>query len=220
MDGAVTPALSCPAPSGRPGWSRYIARSAMIGTPLVDSTMAESSALASRANAGLLRPSSSTQMLKRLCGSTVYVSTSGAAGRQQVGDLDLGRLGIRVLNQVEQVEVAERCALGEVPPRGRARQDPALGVAAVGAVTPGHRAIDHDLHVGLHQRRELGGLEAGHLVHVDGRAAHRRHDPVVADRRPIAALEARRARGPAAPWDWRSPAACRRTCRSRPRPGR
>ena len=71
MAGALTPALSWPAPKSCPGWFRYIARSAMIGTPLVDSMIADTSVEASAASAGSVMPSLSTQMLKRLCRPTV-----------------------------------------------------------------------------------------------------------------------------------------------------
>ena len=71
--GAVTPALSWPAPNICPWASRYIARSTMIGTPLVDRTMADTSVDASD---GIRF----TQMFCRLFGPTLYVLTTGAAG--------------------------------------------------------------------------------------------------------------------------------------------
>ena len=74
--GAVTPALSWPAPKSWPGASRYIARSTMIGTPLVTVMTAETSVARQRR-----RPRCSTQMLNaavrpRPCRS----SRSGARG--------------------------------------------------------------------------------------------------------------------------------------------
>ncbi len=64
-DGAGMAALSWPAPNAWPPALVYIARSAMIGTPLVTVITAEISALA--------RPGSSplTKMVRRLVGATV-----------------------------------------------------------------------------------------------------------------------------------------------------
>ena len=75
-------------------------------------------------------------------------------GRQQERDVHFRRRRARVLNQVEQAEVAVRRAFREIPGRGRARQRAAFGVAAVAGVVPGHRAVDHHLLVRFHQRRE------------------------------------------------------------------
>ena len=61
--GAVTPALSCPAPNGWPGRLRYIARSATIGAVAV--ITAETSVLASSG------PMKSTGIVVRLCGGSV-----------------------------------------------------------------------------------------------------------------------------------------------------
>ena len=78
--GAVTPALSWPMPKNCPGRSRYSARSAMIGTPLVERMTTDMSVAASPASAGSMVASLLTQMLKRDCATTVYTFVSGAAG--------------------------------------------------------------------------------------------------------------------------------------------
>ena len=149
----------------------------------------------------------------------VVLHERGRRRRQQVRHLDLRGLIVRVLDQVEELEVAERRALGEVPLGRRARQDAALGVAAVPALVPGHRPVGHDLHVGFDQRRELGGLEAGDALDVDGRPAHRRQHAVVTDGEPVGALEARQHERRLRGTDWRWRDACRRSRRSRPLPG-
>ena len=192
----------------------------MIGTPLVDSTMADSSALASGASAGsveslVVHPDVEAALRR----NDVGLDQRRCRRRQQVRHLDLRALTVRVLNQIEQVEVAERGALGEVPRGGRTRQDAPFGVAAVRRGVPRHRPVGHDLDVGFDQRRELGGLEAGDRLGVDRRAAHRRHHTVIADGRAIGRAGTASAPGPASRRDWRSPAACRRRSRSRPRPG-
>src|SRR3954471_21255263 len=75
VDGAVTPALSCPAANGWPGRSRYIERSTMIGSVAVITP--DTSVLAS-SGAAL-----STGTVVRELGGSVYVRTTGAlpAGR-------------------------------------------------------------------------------------------------------------------------------------------
>ena len=54
-----------------PRRSRYSARSAMIGTPLVERITTDTSVAASAASAGSTAASLLTQMLKRDCGFTV-----------------------------------------------------------------------------------------------------------------------------------------------------
>ena len=70
------------------------------------------------------------------------------------------RRGVRVLDQVEEVEVRVRGALGEVPGRRRRRQA-RLGVAAVAGASPRSSCGRRRRAVRFDDRRELGGLEAG-----------------------------------------------------------
>jgi hypothetical protein len=128
-------------------------RSTMIGTSLVEVTRVETAASASAASA--CRPD--VEAALRI--DHVVLHERCCRRRQQVGDLDLHRLVVRVLNQVEELEVEERRPFGEVPPGCRAREDAAFGMTAVAALIPRHRPISDDLHISLDQSRELGGLE-------------------------------------------------------------
>ena len=77
--GAVTPA-SVAYPEELPREVPYKARSAMIGTPLVERMTTDTSVAANAASAGSVVASLLTKMLKRDCGPTVYTFVSGAAG--------------------------------------------------------------------------------------------------------------------------------------------
>ena len=94
------------------------------------------------------------------------------ADRAQEGDGHRGRAGVRVLQQVVEIEGAGGGAFGEVPGRRRLL-DRRLGVAAEAVAVPGHRAVDDHRLVALDRGREGDVLEAGDRLGVDRGAAAR-----------------------------------------------
>ena len=117
--GAVTPALSCPAPKICPGTSRYSARSTMIGWSLRTSITGDTSVAASAGPS----PANSRGSPRCWCASPAAARRSSRAARRSAAGTrtrTCAVVGVRVLQQVEQVEAAVRRPLGEVPRRAGA----------------------------------------------------------------------------------------------------
>ena len=97
---AVTPVPSMPAVHSSLPRLRYIARSTMIGVPLL--------LWNSPATSAASRPGTASALIvRRCCGADGVVAghrRAGADGTAQEARVDLGRLVARVLHQVEQIE--------------------------------------------------------------------------------------------------------------------
>ena len=103
------------------------------------------------------------------------------ARRLQVADADVGRGAAGVQDQVEQVEVPVRRALGEVPAR-RGLLDGGLHVCGISisiGARPAHEAIEHDHRVRFQRRRERGAVQRRDRGGVDRGPRPRRHRDVV-----------------------------------------
>ena len=114
----AVPVVVAPAelwPSAQPSPGHHIARSTMIGTPLVDATV-EDSATSASGKPGLagdlleVHPDVGARVRGRR-----QRPAEGAAVGQQVGDGDCGVLRVGIGDQQEQVEVGAGGAFGEEP---------------------------------------------------------------------------------------------------------
>ena len=163
------PALTCPAPNSRPPALRYIARSTRIGVSGIGHDARRDLGRTQRRM--LCRD---VQRRPRLRRQPVGDRHRGESAAEQVLHRDRRLDGVRVLQQVEQLEPVDGRALGEVP-RGGGRGHRGLGVAAVGRRVPGHRPIDDHRLIGLDDRGELLVGQAGDRRHVE-RASRKRRE--------------------------------------------
>ncbi len=131
-----------------------MARSAMMLAPAVTVNSADSSAEASGV-APLIVSTFAQTLVRLLAGKRVGLGEH-LARAEQVPRFHGHRRRGRILQQIEQVESADRRALREVPLARRAH-DAGLGMAGVRGLVPRHRAVDADGRAGPHRGRELVG---------------------------------------------------------------
>ena len=160
----------------------------MTGWPLVTSMTADTSVAAS----ALPRPGKSTwftqMFVRRLGRKHVGLLERRAAWTQEPhADLRLDRS--RVLQEIEQVEPADRRAFGEIPGEGR-RRDRRLGVCAISVChVPGHRPIDDERVVRLDRGRKLGAGQTRDRLEIHRHAPAGGHRYLRADGAGAAARE-------------------------------